>query len=246
VDQIFRSDRGLSCVLWVKLRIAWIITFFILPKETINKKVSPSLGTILKSYGKLLKKFNFCITMIGLALITSGVFVFYTAGYFVFNHTLHIPLNIIGYFTFLIVGGNFCGKFIGSYFALHLRTKTALIISASICLCSTLLMFILIYIQDLNLFSLLIPMMSYTIGLGSLMPVTRAYLMSLHPNAAGTASSLTGIMIALVASIVTYIIAHFHIETALPMTTLLVITSAAAWCFFLLSFRVGDEQLNSK
>lgn len=220
---------------------AWLVTFFILPAHAPTEKKSPSLKAVLQAYVQVLSKFVFSVSLLGLALIASGVFVFYTAGYFVFNHTMGIPLNVLGYFTFLIVGGNFVGKFIGSHFSLKLATPKALFISTSICLLSCLLMFVLTYIHHLSVIGLLLLMMLYTIGLGSLMPVARAYLMGLSPDKAGTASGLTGIFIALVASMMTYLISHFHIETALPMTTLLLISATAAWCLFTISYQLAKN-----
>lgn len=218
--------------------IGWFITLFNIPKQTEKPAQKASLKLIIENYMIVLRSFSFSISLLGLALIASGVFTFYTAGYFVFNHTLHVPLNILGYFTFLIVGGNFCGKFLGSYFALHIKIKYALFISTSLCLVSSITMLLFAYFHALNVYKLLIPMMFYTVGLGSMMPVARAYLMGLTPKKAGTASGLTGIVIALVASLTTYIISHFHIETGLPMASLLVITSALAWLLFLLSYRL--------
>lgn len=217
--------------------IGWLITLFNIPQHSKAPLKKASLKIILENYASVLKSFSFSISLLGLAFIASGVFTFYTAGYFVFNHTLHIPLNILGYFTFLIVGGNFCGKFLGSYFASHIKTKHALFFSTTLCFLSSVAMFLFAYFHALNVYKLLIPMMFYTVGLGSMMPVARAYLMGLTPKTAGTASGLTGIVIALVASLVTYIISHFHIETGLPMATLLVITSLIAWLLFLLSYR---------
>ena len=217
--------------------IGWLITLFNIPQHSKAPLKKASLKIILENYASILKSFSFSISLLGLAFIASGVFTFYTAGYFVFNHTLHIPLNILGYFTFLIVGGNFCGKFLGSYFASHIKTKHALFFSTTLCFLSSVAMFLFAYFHALNVYKLLIPMMFYTVGLGSMMPVARAYLMGLTPKTAGTASGLTGIVIALVASLVTYIISHFHIETGLPMATLLVITSLIAWLLFLLSYR---------
>lgn len=217
--------------------LGWLITLFNIPKQINPPAHKASLKLILQNYLTVLSSFSFSISLLALALIASGVFTFYTAGYFVFNHTLGIPLNILGYFTFLIVGGNFCGKFLGSYFSLRVKTKHALFFSTSICLVSSLVMLFFAYFHALNVYKLLIPMMFYTLGLGSMMPVARAYLMGLTPKTAGTASGLTGIVIALVASFTTYLISHFHIETGLPMATLLTSSSFLAWLLFLLSYR---------
>lgn len=216
--------------------VGWFITFINLPKPTVPVKHKTKISDIFHSYSNVLNSIHFTACLLGLALVASGVFVFYTAGYFIFNHTLKIPLNIIGYFTFLIVGGNFCGKFLGSYFAKHIKTPYALLISTSIALLSSILMLLFSIFHDVNVYSMLLPMMLYTIGLGSMMPVARAHLMALTPKKAGTASGITGISIALVASLVTYIISHFHIETGLPMASLLVITTSTAWIFFVFSF----------
>ncbi len=216
--------------------VGWFITLFNLPMHEKTCPEHASVKSVLMSYRKVLSSYAFSITLLGLALITAGVFIFYTAGYFVFSHTLHIPLNILGYMTFLIVAGNLCGKFLGSYFAGHVKTKHSLFASASISLLSSIIMFLFAYHHPLNFYKLLIPMIIYMVGLGAMMPVARTYLMGITPKTAGTASGLTGVATALVASLVTYTISHFHIETGLPMASLLLITTSLAWCLFLLSY----------
>jgi MFS family permease len=218
--------------------VAWIVSYFYLPKTVPTEKPQPGPMTILHNYSTVLSNLVFSISLLGLALTTSMIFIFYTAGYFIMNHTLHIPLNIIGYFTFLIVGGNFCGKFLGGYFSLHLKERQALFISSSICALSASFMFVAAWLHFMNVYTMLGPMMVYMFGLGSLMPVARTYLMHLTPKHAGTSAGITGIAISLTASFVCLLVSHFSIHALLPMATLMIFVAISAWVMFMLSFRL--------
>ncbi len=76
--------------------------------------------------------------------------------------------------------------------------------------------------------------MGYMFSLGATMPVARTYLMDLLANNAGTESGLTGIMIAIAASIMTYVTSHFHINSIIPVASILSIMALLGWFSFLI------------
>ena len=84
-------------------------------------------------------------------------------------------------------------------------------------------------LHESNVYVILLPMIGYMFCLGSTMPVARTYLMDLHADKAGTASSLTGIIIAIVSSIMTYITSHYHINTIFPVASILTCTTLLGW-----------------
>ncbi|MDA7742569.1 hypothetical protein N8865_03050, partial [Francisellaceae bacterium] len=87
------------------------------------------------------------------------------------------------------------------------------------------------------------PMMLYIIGLGTAMPAIRTYLFSQAAKEdAFTISSLTGISIALCTCILSFIVAHLHINNALPLATALTIFGATALILSSAALLIGKRK----
>ena len=216
--------------------ISFIITFFMLAETKERHHHSKGVKTLVIGYYHALSHAGFCLSLLGLALIASGVFVFYSAGIFVLHHSLSIPLNIVGYLIFTLAFGNFSGKFFGGFLSTRLRPITSLLLTSSIAVICAAVMLLFALLHETNVYVIILPMVGYMFSLGSTMPVARTHLMNLLHEHTGAASGLTGIIIALSASLMTFVTSHFHIQSIIPVAGILTAITVLAWCLFLLGY----------
>ncbi len=206
-----------------------------------NKK--PRLLNQYKKYGYYLKQLQILLPLLAIGILTSGIIVYYSMSTFYFYHTLKIPLNIIALFSFAIVFGNLIGKTISLKLIKALPLLVVLPLGIGVSFISALIMLTLSLMGLSNPASIIIPMMLYIIGLGTAMPAIRTYLFSQAAKEdAFTISSLTGISIALCTCILSFIVAHLHINSALPLATALTIFGLTAFIISSTALLIGKRK----
>ncbi len=180
------------------------------------------------AYGQLVKNRDFLMPLLGLALITSGMFVYFSSAFFLYINTWHLSPSVVGYFSLLIVAGNLSGKMLTVTFGQRITAKWHTYIALGLVIGASLLMLLLSLYQS-NFLCVLIPMILYTFGMGSLLPVTRARAFACLPDKSSSAASLMGILFAGAGALSSLVISYFHSLSAMPMAvTLLVMTTLAA------------------
>lgn len=168
-----------------------------------------------------------------------GMFAFISGSSFTLRTVFGISETMFGYCFTLIVVGYIMGGFIGTRLTYRLGVDRMLQLGASLCALGGLIMALLQVLNWSNgggwhWFSLVGPMMLFTMGVGLTMPQGQAGGLQPFPHMAGAAASLMGFTQMTVGAITGIIVGHALNETALPLS----VTMAVMGVSTLLSYQL--------
>ena len=195
-----------------------------LPETNHNRIPLPGLRPMLASYGNLLSSRRFVGYAIGGSCGTS-FYAFLAASPFVFNIVLHRTPQETGYLYFLTL----MGFSLGSLFAIRVSGRFRGIVMARIgnlvMIGGPLLMLAAYLTSTLGLWTIMGPMLLFTLGAGISGPFAQAGAVGADRTRIGAASGLYGATQMTIGSLCSYLVGAFDHEPVLPMILVMLVAT---------------------
>lgn len=214
------------------------ICFFILPETNQNKSESYKIKSVIKIYFNYFTVPQFIFPVVGLAFLTSGMFAYFSTTFFLYISVWKISVSVVSYFSLLIIGGSFVGRYLSVFVFKHFSFKKKLVVCYIFSISGCLLMLFANLLYD-NYLCVLLPMIFYTVGMGCLLPNIRAKAFTYAGNHAGLASSIVGVIFTFFGIIVSAIMSNFHPSTPIPMVCVLLFLATTSCVIVLFSVKLG-------
>ncbi|QDO95912.1 multidrug effflux MFS transporter [Ferrovibrio terrae] len=191
-----------------------------------NRHINPQAmrpGPMLRNFGILARHARFRGYVLCIAFSYGGMFSFISASSFTLDRVFGVGPTEFGLCFLLIVIGYLIGGFIGTRFTIRFGVNAMLGLGAASCAAGGLLMLALqgwawMAALTWHWFSLIGPMMLFTLGLGLTMPQGQAGALQPFPQMAGAAASLMGFVQMSVGAFAGIIVGHALNDTALPLS----------------------------
>jgi predicted MFS family arabinose efflux permease len=216
---------------------------FFLP-ETLRQKTPLSSKTIVRNVKQITSHSIFlCMALIG-SFIYALFILFNVIAPFLLENILQYSVIDYGHAA-LILGLSYCVGNVANRFLINyhhpmaiaqLGLKTALIL----CTC----MVMLSYLLPLRAILIIIPTALLFIVCGFIIPNIFGKFSSLFSEAAGTASALAGLLVALSGGIISLFATQFRINTNLPLVIMQTILVLASFILFWISQRACEYNSN--
>ncbi len=178
-------------LLLVVLGVVTLVAALLSLPETAASRGARS-GSMLRSYGRLLRSPAFCGFMVGGACNSTSVYAYLAASPFIFTQVLHQPAAKVGLYYLVVMLGVPVGSFIASRAARRGALLSLLRLTSGVALLGAGAFLGLTLTGHLTVVSLLIAMIVYSIGIGASSPIALASAVSTHPQMIGAASGLYG------------------------------------------------------
>lgn len=191
-----------------------------------NQRRNPTathVRPMLRNFAGLARHPRYRGYVLCVAFSYGGMFSFISGSSFTLSRVFGVGETVFGYCFSLIVFGYLCGGFIGTRLTLRLGVDRMLGVGAACCALGGGGMALLQSWAwsnglDWHWFSLIGPMMVFTMGLGLTMPQGQAGALQPFPHMAGSAASLMGFVQMTVGAVAGIFVGHALNETALPLS----------------------------
>ncbi len=164
-----------------------------LPETAASRGIAGS-GRMLGSYLALLRSRAFRGYMFGGAFTSTSFYAYLTASPFIFTQMLHRPATEVGLYYLAVMSGIPIGSFASSRLATRMRLTLLLRVTSAVAVLGAALFFIAAATGMLNLATVLLPMILFSIGVGASGPVAITSAISTDPQMIGAAAGLYGVM----------------------------------------------------
>jgi MFS transporter, DHA1 family, multidrug resistance protein len=191
-----------------------------LPETAASRGITGS-GRMLGSYLILLRSRAFRGYMFGGAFISTSFYAYLTASPFIFTQMLHRPATEVGLYYLAVLSGVPVGSFASSRLATRMRLGVLLRATSAIALLGAVLFFAAAVGGELNLATVLGPMILFSVGVGASGPVAITSAISTDPQMIGAASGLYGFMQMTNGALCTLAVGFFPANPALSAASVL-------------------------
>lgn len=203
--------------------------------ESLPQRQSLHPRAIAGNYWQLVRDpFYLSVTLSG-ALIYSGLMAYLASSSFIYIDMLGVPVQYLGFIFLSTVVGYILGSAISARMAVRYDSEQTLSRGAALCLVSAVIMWVGASLLPQNIWVLMLPMVSYAIGMGLVMPHAMAIALAPFPHIAGTASSLLGFIQMSVSAVTSALVGRLLQDSPLPMLSGMCL---ACTCALLLAARV--------
>ena len=213
-----------------------VIVITALP-ETLRQPIREplSLQTILTGYRQLLAhpRYRFYISLS--ALSYSGLFAFISGSSFVLQSSFQLDALQFGVAFSLVVIGFISGTLLAARLVIAIGLDQTIAYGTQALAAGGGLMVLAFWIWPTSPYSILVPMMLYTLGVGLVMPQSSAGAMSPFPERAGAASSMLGIIQMVLAALSGLLLGHWLESGAWTLPVMVFVLGLAALLRCLLS-----------
>lgn len=206
--------------------IGLLLFFFIFVPETNQHTYQGSLqfSTTLKNYKEILFNTKFLGFIFSVILIYSGEVVYLITTPAILQQELSLSPAQNGYLIALVAAGLLIGAGINSYLITYYSSIALITAGAFIILAST-MMFSLLSLFFLELWTIVIPMFFYMFGVGFIFANCFAGTLNLYPNRAGIVGSLQSTLLMLSVGIISVIAGYLPQSTIFPLALFLLFLS---------------------
>jgi DHA1 family bicyclomycin/chloramphenicol resistance-like MFS transporter len=207
-----------------------------LPETAASRGIAGS-GRMLGSYLALLRSRSFRGYMFGGAFTSTSFYAYLTASPFIFTQMLHRPATEVGLYYLVVMSGVPIGSFAVSRLAPLVRLTLLLRATSAIAVLGALLFFVAAASSMINLATVLLPMILFSIGVGASGPVAITTAISTDPQMIGAASGLYGFMQMANGALCTLAVGFFPANPALSAASVLLAGILLGQYFFLCATR---------
>ncbi len=186
------------------------------------------LGSMLASYGTLVRSPPFLVYTLNLSLAFTALFVYISESPFVFIEMLGVSERAYGWYTLAGVGAFATTSLLAGHFAGRVTIAPAVRVGSAVMAVGGLSMAALAFSGIFNVAAILGPMMVVAAGIGIVMPYGMAGAMSANPRIAGAASALFGLAQFGLAALGTVVISLVRDGTQIPMAVVMAAATLAA------------------
>lgn len=220
--------RAIFAVLALLVGALLLVVVLTLPETNRNPVALPGIRAVASGYGRLLRSAKFRNYTIAGSCGGTSLYAFLAVAPFLLIDVLHRSSEEVGLYCLLVTLGLLVGAGIARQTAGRLDIRKAARLGNAVCLVSALALLAIDLSGQLSVPGLLLPLFVYAVGVGVLGPNTVAGLMNVHPEAAGSASSLYGFCAMSFGAAFTLPVAILHTGSALPVAATLIFASLLA------------------
>jgi DHA1 family bicyclomycin/chloramphenicol resistance-like MFS transporter len=216
-------------------------------KPTLERKPRPNLLGVYKKtlsdYAYLLREKSFMSYSLSGGLMRAAMFAYIAGSPFVFITFFDVPADkyalIFGANAVGIIGCSQINRVLLKRFPLEKIYRNVMFVSVAL---AAILLINSLYLP--KLFFIMIPLFLLMASMGFIFPNSAALGMALQGPRAGMASALLGTLQWTIAFISSFFVSFFHNETAVPMTTVILMSTAlATLCLALLKENHADASV---
>jgi len=188
----FLGWRAIFLVMTALVGGLFLLAWRELPETNHRRVALPGVRAAAASYLELWLSAPFRRFTVAGACGATSLYGFFAAAPFLVTDALHEPAGAVAVFCMMTFAGMIAGNWTAQRLAARLTSVRAARLGNTICLVCALALFGLTITHHLTAPGLMLLVVVYAMGVGILSPNALAGLMNLHPERAGTASSLYG------------------------------------------------------
>ncbi|NNM74926.1 multidrug effflux MFS transporter [Enterovirga aerilata] len=220
---IFVALAGLVAVLL-------LLVLLTLPETNRRPVALPGVRAIFGAYARLARSVKFRRYTVAASCGGTSLYAFLAVAPFLIGEMLGRSSQEVGLWCLFVTVGMAVGSALVRTVAGRHEVRVAAQRGNLICLGAAIVLVGLVLAAPFTIWTLVLPLFAYAIGVGIMGPNAVAGLMNVDPDAAGSASSLYGFIAMGFGALYTIPVAVFHGAGALPMAlTLLFAASLAAF-----------------
>ncbi len=147
---------------------------------------------IARNYAQLIVNPHYLLVTTASGLVYAGLMAYLSSSSFVYIDMLGVPVQLFGFIFLSTVVGYMAGSALSARISNRYDSEQTMVAGAAICLASATTMWLGNALLPASVLVLMLPMATYAIGMGLVLPHAMAIALAPFPNIAGTASSLLG------------------------------------------------------
>jgi DHA1 family bicyclomycin/chloramphenicol resistance-like MFS transporter len=218
--------RALFIILASLGALSVVIAWFRLPETHHNRLDTNGFQTLARGFVQLLPMRVFTGHAIGGATACMAIYGFVAASPFLFVDVLHRPIEEVGTYYILLLGGVMVGAGIANRLSGKVHANLLARIGASVSLLASIAMLVADQTGNLSVFTLVAPMVVFNICLGIIGPNATMGAISADPKLIGAASGIYGFMQMGYGAFCSFIVGFWHTSGATPVALLMTISVA--------------------
>jgi len=208
--------------------------------ETGTRNLETSLKSLSQDYIGLLRSNTFVCYAIGGGCATTSMYAFTASAPFIIVNELHRPATEVGLCLGFLILGYWIGSMIATQLIGRIDLKTLMITSNLVSIAAATTFFGLVLSGQLNVLTMMLAIIVYTIGAGVASPNALTLAVSVNPKVTGSASGLYGSTQMAVGAICSAL-AGFGSDPGLAAASVLIGASILAQCCFWIAGRGPDD-----
>lgn len=222
-------------------------TLALLPETNAGRDdMATRFGSMLASYGALMRHRAFVGYALCVAFSYSGIFSFISGSSFVLVDVIGLAPDQYGFCFATIVVGYMAGTITSGRITRRFGIDRMIVLGSVLSLASGLILVVLGWLGPwrglAGAAAVVLPMMLFMAGTGFVNPNATAGAIGPFPRMAGAASALLGFLQMSVAALVGIGVGHLHDATARPMTTAIALAALAVVAAHRILVRPGTTQ----
>lgn len=210
------------------------ISFF---RTSSQKTLSTSIKQVFSNYFEIVKHKQFMGYFGCTILVYTMLIAYITASPFLFQTSLHFSPIQYGWLTIVVTIMFLIGVFLNakllSFYGVHFLVKLGVTLN----LIGSIAMLVLALLGYFNIWAIILPMSIIIFSAGFIFPNCAAGGLMLFSHCIGAASAMLGCFQLIACSIVSVIVAQFHINNQIPLSVILAIQSMLLLVIFWVSVR---------
>lgn len=215
--------------------LIWLLFYFKLPETNIStQKNSFSVKQIAKDYLMVLGDLQVWGFSLCFMAVFAGEISYFIILPFIVQETLGMSPIVNGWLMVITAIGLILGAFTSSKLSAILSIKKLIAIGLSFIVFGSLVMFLFALTNKVNIFIIVVPMMFYIFGTGIIYPNCIAGAINLYERNSGVVSSILSSLQMLSAGCATLVAANVNALYQLPLSIIIMMTTAIALLSFIL------------
>lgn len=231
--QIRFGWHGNFVVMIAMVLLSLLLILFMLPETVVEKNPNAlNLRHLLTNYWALLQSKTFLGYTLCSSLAMSAMMVYASMGPFLLQNQLHLSPVMYGWISLVILMGYIVGKYINTQFIHKFGIRNMVLAGNWMMLVSALVMFAFAIVQVMNLWVIVLPILFYLIGTGTVMPNAMAGAFVGFGHIRGFAAALYGFLQIAGTFLVTLVTSSLHEMTQLPLAIIFLVMALTAIILF--------------
>ncbi len=206
-------------------------------RETAIQTGHMSARVLWNDFRTLLRNRSFVGFAIGGSCGTTAFYGFLAAAPFIFSTTLHLPIEELGFYLALLMGGVFIGNAMTSRLVQIFPLEKILLTSNTLLIMSAGAFLTLSLMDNLSVFSLISLMFCFTLGTGVTSPLAMTRALSVDPRIAGSAAGIYGFLQMTIGAACTLLVSLGGNSPHVAAAAVLLSMSVISRCSFLKAVR---------
>ena len=229
-------------LIFVVLSVLGFINLFLIFVYISNNstKRPSSARVVLENYKKLVISPKFLGYTIGGGLATTSFYAFLGVASYIVIHQMHGTLHQVSIYLALIMLGIWCGSFLSNLLVDRLSIDKMMMLGSCISIFFTSIFFICAILGILNFYSVVLPVIFYSLSVGITSPIALTKALNVNPMIAGSASGIYGFIQMVIGALCTSL-SGFGSNPAITAASILLGACIIALLCFQWAHRIRNE-----